>query len=172
MLRRYGDKAEEQSAARVDDLTTEGDHDGAATWRRIADAVRREGRGLAVDLLRQRSCARSRHRPRIDHRKAAVLEIPNIARDDTGGFCASNRRNHQIRGATWAAEAAPRGEEIAIGDRGLAIERQHALGEIILKHGARRRFEARAAAAIFFTYAPGAREKPANPPVLRGWRFR
>jgi hypothetical protein len=44
MLRRYGDKAEEQSAPRVDDLTTEGDHDGAATWRRIADAVRREGR--------------------------------------------------------------------------------------------------------------------------------
>jgi Family of unknown function (DUF6961) len=40
MLRRYGDKAEEQSTVRVDDLTTEGDHDGAATWRRIADAVR------------------------------------------------------------------------------------------------------------------------------------
>ena len=40
MLRRYGDKAEEQSAPRVDDLTTEGDHDGVATWRRIADAVR------------------------------------------------------------------------------------------------------------------------------------
>jgi hypothetical protein len=39
MLRRYSDKAEEQSAARVDHLTTEGDHD-AATWRRIADAVR------------------------------------------------------------------------------------------------------------------------------------
>jgi hypothetical protein len=40
MLRRYGDRAEELSAARVDDLTTGGDHDGAATWRRIADAVR------------------------------------------------------------------------------------------------------------------------------------
>jgi hypothetical protein len=40
MLRRYGDKAEEQSAARADDLTTEADHDGAATWRRITDAVR------------------------------------------------------------------------------------------------------------------------------------
>jgi hypothetical protein len=58
MLRRYGDKAEEQSAPRVDDLTTEGDHDGAATWRRIADAVRREGRGLAVDLLRTNEVAR------------------------------------------------------------------------------------------------------------------
>jgi hypothetical protein len=40
MLKRFGDKAEEQSAARADDLATEGDHDGAATWRRITDAVR------------------------------------------------------------------------------------------------------------------------------------
>ena len=40
MLKRYGDNAHMESAARVDDLTTEGDHDGAATWRRIADAVR------------------------------------------------------------------------------------------------------------------------------------
>jgi hypothetical protein len=40
MLKRYGDKAEEQSAARADDLATEGDPDGAATWRRITDAVR------------------------------------------------------------------------------------------------------------------------------------
>ena len=40
MLRRYRDKAEEQSAVRAEDLTTEGDHEGAATWRRITDAVR------------------------------------------------------------------------------------------------------------------------------------
>jgi hypothetical protein len=40
MLKRYGDKAEEQSVARAEDLTTEGDHEGAATWRRITDAVR------------------------------------------------------------------------------------------------------------------------------------
>jgi hypothetical protein len=40
MLRRYGDKAEEQTAARAADLTTEGDHEGTATWRRITDAVR------------------------------------------------------------------------------------------------------------------------------------
>ena len=40
MLRRYGDKAEAQTAARADELTTEGDHDGAVTWRRIAAAVR------------------------------------------------------------------------------------------------------------------------------------
>ena len=40
MLKRFGDKAEEQSAARADNLAAEGDHDGAATWRRITDAAR------------------------------------------------------------------------------------------------------------------------------------
>jgi len=37
MLKRFGDKAEEQSAARAEDLATEGDQDGAATWRRVTD---------------------------------------------------------------------------------------------------------------------------------------
>jgi hypothetical protein len=39
MLKRYGDKALEQSAMRVDALATGGDHDGADTWRRITSAV-------------------------------------------------------------------------------------------------------------------------------------
>ena len=39
MLKRYGDKALEQSDRRVDDLTAAGDHDGADTWRRITAAV-------------------------------------------------------------------------------------------------------------------------------------
>ena len=39
MLKRYGDKALEESAARADELATGGDHDGADTWRRIAAAV-------------------------------------------------------------------------------------------------------------------------------------
>jgi len=39
MLKRYGDKALEQSATRADDLAAEGDHDGADTWRRICAAV-------------------------------------------------------------------------------------------------------------------------------------
>jgi hypothetical protein len=38
-----GDKAEEQSAGRAEDLTADGDHEGAATWRRINDAVRLVG---------------------------------------------------------------------------------------------------------------------------------
>jgi hypothetical protein len=35
MLKRYGEKALEESAARADELFAEQDHDGAAVWRRI-----------------------------------------------------------------------------------------------------------------------------------------
>jgi hypothetical protein len=39
MLKRYGENAHMESAARADELAADGDHDGAAVWRRIADAV-------------------------------------------------------------------------------------------------------------------------------------
>ena len=39
MIKRYGDKALEESAARADQLHAEGDPDGAAIWRWIARAV-------------------------------------------------------------------------------------------------------------------------------------
>jgi hypothetical protein len=39
MLKRYGEKALEQSATRADELAAEGDHDGTNTWRRIIAAV-------------------------------------------------------------------------------------------------------------------------------------
>jgi len=39
MLRRYGDKALEESATRAHELAAASDHDGAATWRRITAAV-------------------------------------------------------------------------------------------------------------------------------------
>jgi hypothetical protein len=39
MLKRYGEKAIEQSRTRADELAADGDHDGADTWRRIAAAV-------------------------------------------------------------------------------------------------------------------------------------
>jgi hypothetical protein len=39
MLKRYGDKALEESAARADELAAAGDDDGVATWRRITHAV-------------------------------------------------------------------------------------------------------------------------------------
>ena len=39
MLKRYGDKALEQSRTRIDELASDGDHDGADTWRRITTAV-------------------------------------------------------------------------------------------------------------------------------------
>jgi hypothetical protein len=38
-VKRYGDKALEESSTRVDELTAAGDHDGADTWRRISAAV-------------------------------------------------------------------------------------------------------------------------------------
>ncbi len=40
MLKRYGDKALEESAARADELAAQDDHNGADVWRRITDAVR------------------------------------------------------------------------------------------------------------------------------------
>jgi hypothetical protein len=39
MLKRYRDKALEETAARADELSLTGDDDGAATWRRIMAAV-------------------------------------------------------------------------------------------------------------------------------------
>ena len=39
MLKRYGEKALEESAMRADELAAAGDRDSAATWRRITDAV-------------------------------------------------------------------------------------------------------------------------------------
>jgi hypothetical protein len=39
MLKRYGEKALEESATRADELAADGDHDGADTWRRITAAV-------------------------------------------------------------------------------------------------------------------------------------
>ena len=41
MLKRYGEKALEESAARADELFAEQDHDGAAVWRRIIDPAGR-----------------------------------------------------------------------------------------------------------------------------------
>jgi hypothetical protein len=39
MLKRYGDKALEESANRADQLDREGDPEAAATWRWIARAI-------------------------------------------------------------------------------------------------------------------------------------
>ena len=39
MLKRYGEKALDESATRAVELAADGDHDGAATWRRITSAV-------------------------------------------------------------------------------------------------------------------------------------
>ena len=39
MVKRYGADAGAQAAQRADELATEGDHDGAATWRAIVRAI-------------------------------------------------------------------------------------------------------------------------------------
>jgi hypothetical protein len=39
MLKRYGDKALDESTARAEELAGAGDGNGAATWRRITHAV-------------------------------------------------------------------------------------------------------------------------------------
>jgi hypothetical protein len=39
MLKRYGDKALEESRTCIDELAADGDHDGADTWRWITTAV-------------------------------------------------------------------------------------------------------------------------------------
>jgi hypothetical protein len=39
MLKRYGEKALEESSTRADELAADGDHAGAVTWRRITNAV-------------------------------------------------------------------------------------------------------------------------------------
>ena len=43
MLKRYGDNALEESAARANELALAGDDNGAATWRRIMAAVTQLG---------------------------------------------------------------------------------------------------------------------------------
>ena len=39
MLKRYGDKALEECAARADELAAQDDYNGTAVWRRITNAV-------------------------------------------------------------------------------------------------------------------------------------
>jgi hypothetical protein len=39
LLKRYGERALDESAARADELALAGDDDGAPTWRRIMAAV-------------------------------------------------------------------------------------------------------------------------------------
>jgi len=39
MLKRYGDEADIESALRAEELAEESDHNGAAVWRRVTNAV-------------------------------------------------------------------------------------------------------------------------------------
>jgi hypothetical protein len=66
MLKRYGEKALEESAARADELFAEQDHDGAAVWRRIIDAVGQ----LANTTPSANSPTRRRRAGSTDHRES------------------------------------------------------------------------------------------------------
>ena len=39
MLKRYGEKALDESAGRADELAAQDDYNGPAVWRRITDAI-------------------------------------------------------------------------------------------------------------------------------------
>jgi hypothetical protein len=51
MIKRYGDTALEESATRADELAADGDHDGAATWRRITMAVEQLANNTPTGLV-------------------------------------------------------------------------------------------------------------------------
>jgi hypothetical protein len=51
MLKRNGDKALQESAGGADELSADGDPDGAATWRRITEAVAREPDSIRTAAL-------------------------------------------------------------------------------------------------------------------------
>jgi len=58
LLKRYGERALDESAARADELALAGDDDGAATWRRIMAAV--------TQLANKTSVGPTRHWPMHD----------------------------------------------------------------------------------------------------------
>jgi hypothetical protein len=51
MLKRYGEKAFEESSTRADVLAADGDHDGASAWRRITVAVKQLANNVPPSLL-------------------------------------------------------------------------------------------------------------------------
>jgi hypothetical protein len=61
MLKRYGERALEESAARADELASAGDDNGVAVWRRITDAV-----GQLINTAPARSTDLPQHRRRLD----------------------------------------------------------------------------------------------------------
>ncbi len=84
MLKRFGDNAPKESAMRADNLETEGDGDGAATWRRITDAVVQ----LANTTPTGRCTDRRRRRPgQLRSTSSHVISRPDmVARLRMRGF--------------------------------------------------------------------------------------
>ena len=73
MLKRFGDKALEQSATRADELASDGDHAGADTWRRI------HGRRRAARQHRRRGrCTDRTGAETVDLAPAGLLLKTNL----------------------------------------------------------------------------------------------
>jgi hypothetical protein len=79
MVNRYADEAEANSFQRAEELAAEGDHAGAAIWRRVTVAIeqltdttgplKEKPRAQSVDLTRHPSCMA------IDQREAILGEL-------------------------------------------------------------------------------------------------
>jgi hypothetical protein len=101
MLKRYGEKALKESAARADELESRGDYDGAATWRRITVAVGQFENKMPTgpsSSARDRdgndhfgviSCGRANVRARSGQRRATDLEAcrPSALLGAKSGHC-------------------------------------------------------------------------------------
>jgi hypothetical protein len=74
MLKRYGDKALDESAARADELAAQDDRNGAAVWRRITDAIGQHYHQYATGLCaRLQPVFRVVRKPRtLTHQHSAI----------------------------------------------------------------------------------------------------
>ena len=78
MLKRYGEKAFEESSTRADVLAADGAHDGASTWRRITVAVKQVANNLyyrPAYFTDRNGTERSSHLPRHYSSKQILSEI-------------------------------------------------------------------------------------------------
>jgi hypothetical protein len=87
MLKRYGEKAFEESSTRADVLAADGDQDGASTWRRITVAVKQLANNVPPSLLHwSNGPERSSHRPR--HYSSIS---PDPSDEKSGGYTSTPR---------------------------------------------------------------------------------
>jgi hypothetical protein len=79
MLKRYGEKALGESAARADELALAGDDDGATTWRRIMAGVTEFGNKIPHGLVRQVIEPDKKRSPRPSFPLFLITDFPDLA---------------------------------------------------------------------------------------------